>query len=79
MIFEEKFLLCFIAWPNFIVWLLLLREILANMYIVIVCKPGCDVINFEDNFIFLMKPFFLHDQKSQDKKLNILHRAFEMK
>ena len=49
------------------------------MYIVIVCKPGCDVINFEDNFIFLIKPFFLHDQKSQDKKLNILNRAFEMK
>ena len=32
--------LCSINWPNFIVWLLLLCEILDNMSIVIVCKPG---------------------------------------
>ena len=50
-------------WPNFIVWLSLLSELLVNMCIVIVCKPGCDVMNFEVNFIFLIKPFFLHDQK----------------
>ena len=29
----------------------------------IICKPGCDVMNFEVNFIFLIKPFFLRDQK----------------
>ena len=42
------------------------------MYIVIVCKSGCDVINFDINIIFLIKQFFLHDQKVKDKNLNIL-------
>ena len=31
-------------WPNFIVWLPLLLEILGNMRITIVCSPVCDVI-----------------------------------
>ena len=31
---------------NLIVWLLLRCEILGNMYIVIVCKPGCDVLTW---------------------------------
>ena len=44
------------------VWLPLLCEILGNMITAIVCKPGCEVMNFEDNPIFLIKPFFLHDQ-----------------
>ena len=39
-------------------------EILGNMCIKTVYKPGCDVINFAVNLIFLIKPFFLHDQKS---------------
>ena len=26
----------------------------------IVCQSGCDVMNFEVNLIFLVKPFFLH-------------------
>ena len=47
-----------ITWPNFIVWLPLLREILSIIPIVIVCYLGCDVINFEVNFIFIIKPFF---------------------
>ena len=33
------------------------------MCIAIVCKPGCDVMNFEAKLIFLIKSFFLHDQK----------------
>ena len=41
----------------------LLSEILGNMCIALVCKPGCDVLNFEVNLFFLIKPFFLHDQK----------------
>ena len=49
----------------------LLYEILGNMSIAILGKPGCDVMNFEVNLIFLIKPFFVHDQ-SRDKKLNIL-------
>ena len=37
------------------------------MCIVIVCEPGCDVRNFEINLIFLIKPFFLHDQNVKTK------------
>ena len=28
---------------------------------------GCDAINFETNFVFLIKPLFLHDQKVKTK------------
>ena len=56
-------MLYFINWPNFIVWLPFIIEILDNMCIAIVCKPDCDVMNFEVNLIFLVEPFFLHDQK----------------
>ena len=27
--------------------------------------PGCDVMDFEINLIFLIEPFFLYDQKSR--------------
>ena len=37
------------------------------MCIAIICKPGCDIMNFEANLIFLNKPFFLHDQKVKTK------------
>ena len=33
----------------------------------IVCFPGCDVINFEINLIFLIKPFFYMTKKSRQK------------
>ena len=56
-----------VNWPNFIVSLPLLLEILGNMYIAIVFKPVCDVIKFEINFISQIKPFFLHDQKVKTK------------
>ena len=46
---------------DLIVWSLLFREILGNECIV-VFEPGCDVINFEINLIFLIKPFFLYNQ-----------------
>ena len=52
---------------SFIVWLLLLREILGDMCIVIVWKPDCDVMTFEVNLTFLIKPFFLQDQKVMTK------------
>ena len=37
-------------------------------------------MNFEINFVFLIKPLFLHDQ-SQEKNLNIIRteKAFEVK
>ena len=56
-------LLYSINWPNCIVWLPLLCGILDNICIAIVCKPDCDVMNFEFNLIFLNKSLFLHDQK----------------
>ena len=63
-----RFLLLYsIALPNFIVLLLLLHEILDNMGTVIIFYLGCDVINFETNLIFLIKPFFLNDQKVKTK------------
>ena len=37
------------------------------MCIKIVYKPGCDVINFAFELIFLIKPFFLHSQKAMTK------------
>ena len=61
------FLLHSIKWPNIIVWLLMLREILGNRCIVIVCWPGCDVICFEINLIFLIKLHFLLTKKSRQK------------
>ena len=69
--FWRKFflLLYSINWPSFIVLLPLLCEILDNMFIAIVCKPGCDVINFEANLVFLMKPFFQPYQKVVTKTL----------
>ena len=51
----------------FFAWLLLLFEILGNMCIATVYYPGCDVMDFEINVIFLIKPFFLHDQKVKIK------------
>ena len=56
-------LLYFINWPNFIVWFPLHCEILDNMCIAIVCKPCCDIMIFEVNVIFLIKPFFLHNRR----------------
>ena len=57
--------------PNSIVWFSLLLEILANMCITIVCEPGCDVMKFEINLIFLSS-YFATWPKSQDKIINIL-------
>ena len=53
--------------PNFTAWLPLLLGILCNMCIAIVCYPGCDFMDFEINLIFLIEPFFLHDQKVMTK------------
>ena len=37
------------------------------MYIIIVCFPGCDAINFEITLIFLIKPFFCMTKNSRQK------------
>ena len=63
MIFEDLDFVIFYYLPDFIVCLLLLHEILGNMCIEIICQPGYDDMNFEMNLSFLIKPFFLHNQK----------------
>ena len=37
------------------------------MYIAIDCKPSCDVMNFEINLTFLIKPFFYMTRKLRQK------------
>ena len=56
-----------INWPNFIASLPLFLEVLGSMYIVIVCHPSCDVINFRIKLISLIKPFFCTTKKSRHK------------
>ena len=53
---------------------------LGNMFIVIICCPVCEALNFEINHSFLIELFFLHCQ-SQDKNVNISRtkRAFNIK
>ena len=73
---REIFLMfCSINWPNFIVSFSLLLEILGNMCIVIICCSVFDVINFEINHSFLIKPFFytyLHNnQKLRTKTKHV--------
>ena len=37
------------------------------MCIAVVCFVGCDVINFEIDFVFLIKPFFYTIKNSRQK------------
>ena len=70
-VFQEKYFSCYTLLTdqisNFIIWLLLLLEILGNMCIAIVYFPGCDVINFEISLIFLFKPLFYMTKISRQK------------
>ena len=62
---RKMFLMLYsVNWPNS---LPLLLEILLNMRIAIVYEPGSDVINFEINLIFLIKPFSYMTKKSREK------------
>ena len=61
------FMLYYINWPNFIVRLSLLLEILGNTCILIISFSDCNVINFEINLIFLIKPFFYLTKKVRQK------------
>ena len=54
-------------WPNFIVWLSLILEILGNMCIAIVYFKGCDITIFENNLILMIKPCFFMTKKSRQK------------
>ena len=65
---RKMFLMLYsISWPNFTAWLPLLLEILDNRCISIVFYPGWDVINFEINLYYLIKPFFYMTKKSRQK------------
>ena len=66
---EIFLLLYFINWPNFIVWLPLLGEILNNISIAIICKPSCDIMNFS-------KRAFKMNQKHFSSFLKLLSAIF---
>ena len=69
------FMVYSINWANFIVWLSLLREILGNICLVIICCPVYDVINVEINCPFFTKPFF-YISKSQEKNVTWNKKCF---
>ena len=54
-------------WSNFIVWMPLFLEIMDNICVVIICQPGCDVIKFQINIIFLIKLFCCMTKNSRQK------------
>ena len=56
MIVQEKILLYSVWWPDFVIWLPLLLEILDSMCIEIICFP-IYIIHFEINLSFLANPF----------------------
>ena len=55
-----------ISWSNSIASLLSTWD-MGNVCIAIICFPGCDVISFEIDHVFLIKPFFFHSQKVKTK------------
>ena len=70
LIFQER------VWEQFLhhilcicfsVCLSLLLEMLGSLCIAIVCFPGCDVINFEINLIFLIMSFVYMTKKLKQK------------
>ena len=52
------YLVAFISWD-------IAKYVYCNCLLI-----SCDVINFQINLFPLLKPFFLHDKKSEDKNLN---------
>ena len=47
--------------------MLLLLDVLDNICIITICCPACDVIYFEFNCSFLIKPFSYITKKSEQK------------
>ena len=78
---RKYFSWCILLTLNLFVWLPLVLEIFGNICIANVCFSAYEVLNFEINLIFSNQAVFLHDQKSQDKNIDILRakKAFEMK
>ena len=71
IIFEEKCFLCYIILINqasLSGCLYLVRYwVMCLLKLFLICESGCDVMNFEVGPIFLIKLFFLHDQKVMTK------------
>ena len=79
MIFQEKcFAFYVLIMTKFHRLIALLLEILGNASIAIACFSGCDVINFEINLVFLIKPFFYMTKKSRQNS-NILRTKRDFK
>ena len=69
---QERYFSCYFLWTGQIsLSIHLLYEILGNMRIAIICLPIRDVIKYETNFSFLIKPFSIWS-KSHNKNINIL-------
>ena len=49
------------------------------MCITTVCFPGCDVINFEINLIFLIEPLFYMIKNSRQKFKYLEHKGEKVK
>ena len=65
---KKMFLVLYlINWTNLILWLSVRLKIFGNMYIVIICFSVCDVINFEINIGFVIKPFYYMTKKFRTK------------
>ena len=80
MIFQEKYFSCYILLADQMVCSSLLLEILDNMCIVIIWCPVSNVINFENNNSFHIKPFLYTTKKSGQKcKYLKNEKSFNMK
>ena len=74
---RKLFLLLYsITWSNFIVWLLLLLEIIGSMFIVIVSYPLCAVINCEIYLSVLINPFSYIWPKIQKNAFKVKWKTF---
>ena len=70
---RKMFLMLYsINWGNFIVSRPLLLEILDNTCFETICFPVYDVIRFQFNLSFLIKPFFYLTMRVRTKYLNTL-------
>ena len=66
-VFSSIVLLCISSIIIIIITIIIIIIIIIVFEIVIIYHPGCDVIYFEINLIFLIKPFFLREQKVKTK------------
>ena len=68
-VFSSIVLLCISSIIIIIITIIIIIIIIIIIVfeIVIIYHPGCDVIYFEINLIFLIKPFFLREQKVKTK------------